>query len=68
MHQQHSAEDIIRERAKLGDRSKFLAALDCSRDVPDPFVADGEEPTTSADHLSGRAKPPEGGRKEDLPG
>jgi len=40
-----SAEEIIRERARLGDRSKFLAALDRSPDVPDPFEAEGEEPT-----------------------
>jgi hypothetical protein len=40
-----SAEEIIHERAKRGDRSKFLAALDRSPDVPDPFEAEGKEPT-----------------------
>src|SRR5204863_5883749 len=43
-----SAEEIIHERAKLGDRSKFLAALDRSPDVPDPFEAEGEEPTVES--------------------
>jgi hypothetical protein len=40
-----SAEEVIHERAKLGNRSKFLAALDRSPDVPDPFEAEGDEPT-----------------------
>jgi hypothetical protein len=40
-----SAEEIIHERAKLGDRSKFLAALDRSPDVPDPFESESDEPT-----------------------
>ena len=43
-----SAEEIIHERAKFGDRSKFLAALDRSPDVPDPFEADGEETTMTS--------------------
>lgn len=42
------AEEIIHERAKLGDRSKFLAALDRSPDVPDPFEAEGEDPTVES--------------------
>src|SRR4051812_14778744 len=42
-----SAEEIIHERAKRGDRSKFLAALDHSPDVPDPFEAEGDEPTVA---------------------
>lgn len=40
-----SAEEIIRERAKLGDRDRFLAALDRSPDMPDPNEIDGDEPT-----------------------
>lgn len=43
-----SAEDIIRERAKLGVRSKFLAALDRSPDSPDPFEAESEHPTAES--------------------
>jgi hypothetical protein len=43
-----SAEEIIRERAKRGDRSKFLAALDRSPDAPDPFEAESENPTVES--------------------
>jgi len=40
-----SAEQIIGERAKLGDRSRFLAALDRSPDVPDPLDDESDEPS-----------------------
>jgi hypothetical protein len=43
-----SAEEIIRERAKRGDPSKFLAALDRSPDVPDPFETESEDPTVES--------------------
>ncbi len=43
-----SAEEIVHERAKLGDRSKFLSALDRSPDVPDPFEPESDDPTVES--------------------
>jgi len=42
-----ATEEMILERARNGDRAKFLAALDKSPDVPDPFEPLNEEPTMS---------------------
>jgi hypothetical protein len=43
-----SAEEIIHQRAKRGDRNKFLAALDLSPDAPDPNEIDPDEPTVES--------------------
>jgi hypothetical protein len=40
-----SAEEIIHERAKSGDRARFLKALEMSPDVPDPYESKNEEPS-----------------------
>jgi CTP:molybdopterin cytidylyltransferase MocA len=41
LHSALSAEEIVRERAKLGDRAKFLASLDRSPHGSDYFEGDG---------------------------